>query len=299
MAGLAATYRRGNCGVAGNVQRRHRNARATEPEATGIDVLGRVAARAVAVEVADRHVVARRRHDRDVDKARRHRRRVAGQAPAHALVHARHGVDREVAGGGVALRAYGRGGDVVGRLRRCGQQVGREGRGCDVAVAAVTARRVLGVEGRGARVRRGGRAAGKHADVGRGLVTGRAGGNGGADARVTGHVQGWTRDAGRAELEAPGVDVGRGVTAGAIAVEAPDRYVVARRGDDGDVVEGRRHARPMAGQAAGDALVGAGHGVDRVVARGRVALGAGCRGRDVVGRLAALGDVAGKRRRRR
>src|SRR5215469_3402137 len=96
---------------------------------------------------------------------------------------------------------------------------------------------------------------------------------------VTGRVEGWRIDVGRAELEAARSDVGGAVAAGAAAVEVAGRNVRATRpADDGDVGE-RPDALTVTGEAAGHALVDAGDGVERVVARRGVALGAGQIGR--------------------
>src|SRR5438067_5680633 len=111
---------------------------------------------------------------------------------------------------------------------------------------------------------------------------------------VTGRVERRTRDARRAELEAARIDVARGVAARAVAVEAAERNVVARIGDEGDVAERSVHRRAVAGEAARHALVGAGDRVERVVARGGVALRAGRAGRDMVRRLGASGLIGGK-----
>src|SRR6184192_4582898 len=108
---------------------------------------------------------------------------------------------------------------------------------------------------------------------------------------VTGRVERRTRDARRAELEAPRIDVARRVTARAVAIEAAERNVVARIGDEGDVGEGRRHRRAVAGEAPRHALVGPGDRVGRVVARGGVALRARGGGWNVIGRLRATGLI--------
>src|SRR5205814_10580534 len=55
--------------------------------------------------------------------------------------------------------------------------------------------------------------------------------------------------------------VARRMTARAVAVEAAERKVVARVGDDRDVGEGLRHRRTVAGEAPRHALVGAGDGI--------------------------------------
>ena len=99
----------------------------------------RVAARAVAVEIADRHVVgAGRAHDRDVGPASGRRWSVAAQAVGHALVRAGHRVKRIVARRGMALRARRVGRDMVGGLGVAGL-VGRERRRRGVAAAAIAA----------------------------------------------------------------------------------------------------------------------------------------------------------------
>src|SRR5436309_1632719 len=89
---------------------------------------------------------------------------------------------------------------------------------------------------------------------------------------VTGRGERGTRDARGAELEATRIDVARRVTARAVAVERCDGEVIGRRGDEGNVGEGRRYPRAVAGEARGHALVGRGDRVGRVVARGGVAL---------------------------
>src|ERR1700745_3908061 len=107
-----------------------------------------------------------------------------------------------------------------------------------------------------------------------------------------------------AELEATDVDVGRRVAARAVAVEAADRDVVARQPGDRNRVARRRSgersgARSVTREAAAHALVDAGDGVDRVVARGRMALGTGGGGRDVVRGLTRTAiEVAGEGGRR-
>src|SRR5205807_6231436 len=82
-----------------------RSARAAELEAARAHVRGAVTARAVAVEGAERKVVARVGDEGDVGEGRRHRRAVAGEAPRHALVRPGDRVRREVDRGGVELPA--------------------------------------------------------------------------------------------------------------------------------------------------------------------------------------------------
>src|SRR5437763_13598957 len=89
------------------------------------------------------------------------------------------------------------------------------------------------------------------------------------------------------------------MTARAVAVEAAEREVVARVGDEGDVDERGVRRRAVAGEAARHALVGAGDGVERVVTRGRVALGARRAGRNVIRRLGVTGLIGREGRRRR
>src|SRR6202035_4028001 len=107
-------------GVTGDRERRSRDARRPELEATGVHIGRGVAARAVAVESADRDVIASGPAD-DRDRVagwrsgeRPRARAVTGEAPAHALVRAGDGVERVVARGGVALRAHGGSWDVIG-----------------------------------------------------------------------------------------------------------------------------------------------------------------------------------------
>src|SRR6266481_2980207 len=141
--------------MARDAERRARDARGTELEATGIHIRGAVAARAVAVESADREVIARGADDGDVGEGRRHRRTVTGETPAHALVRAGDGIHRIVARGGMALGARRRGRNVVRGLGVTGL-VGREdGRGGVTAVTVaggrveLIQRRWTGVSGRG------------------------------------------------------------------------------------------------------------------------------------------------------
>src|SRR4029077_18923850 len=127
------------------------------------------------------------------------------------------------------------------------------------------------------------------------------GGHGG----VAGDAESRRIDARGAELEAADVDVGRRVATRAVTVERPDRDVVIRQPGDRNRVarwrSGERSgARSMAGETTGHALVDTGHRVERVVARGGVALGAGRGGREVVRRLASTPiEVAGEGRCRR
>src|SRR6266478_6575580 len=264
--------------MARNTQRRARDARGTELEATGIHIRGAVAARAVAIERADREVIARRADHSNVDEGP-DRGTVTGQTPGDALVRAADRVEREVARGGVALRARCSGRNVIGGLAGSGH-IGREGRRGGMAATAVASGWMLRVEcARGARVA--GRGAGEHSHVRRHLVAGLAGGNRRRHGAVPGDAEGRVRDARRAELEATWTHVARAVTARAVAVEAADWNVVAGRADHRDVDEGTDR-RTMTGQTPGDALVRAGDGVERVVARGGVALRARRVGRNVV-----------------
>src|ERR1700751_2158550 len=119
-----------------------------------------------------------------------------------------------------------------------------------------------------------------------------------ADGGVGRDPRGRCIDARRAELEATGVDVGGRVAARAVAVEGPDRDVVARARDHGDVGEGS-DGRAVTRETAGYALMRARHRVERVVARGGVALCTGGGGRDVVRGLGTTCDVAREGRCRR
>ena len=191
----------------------------------------------------DRDVVARGADDGDVGEGRRDRGSVTAQALRHPLVGAGDGVERVVARGGVALRARRTGRDVVRGLAGTGDVAG-EGRRGGVAAAAVATRRMLGIERRGGtRVAGGGAAARQHPHVRSGLVAGLAGGDRRGHRRVAGDAERRGGDARAAEFEAARIDVGRCVAAGAVAVEAADRDVVARRADDRDVGEGRRRRR--------------------------------------------------------
>src|SRR5215470_11396439 len=122
VTGLAGRGRRRYGRVAGGIERRGVDVRRTELEAAGVDVGGRVTARAAAIEAADRDVVVTRpADDRDRVGRRRSGKRssacaVTGETARHALVDTGDRVQRVVAGGGMALRTRGGGRDVVGRL---------------------------------------------------------------------------------------------------------------------------------------------------------------------------------------
>jgi len=68
VTGRAGAHRRRYRGVAGDRKCRTREARGADPEAARIDVGRGMAARAVAIECADREVIAGRADDRDVGK---------------------------------------------------------------------------------------------------------------------------------------------------------------------------------------------------------------------------------------
>src|SRR5215470_5503507 len=139
-----------------------------------------------------------------------------------------------------------------------------------------------------------------HAEISGTLVTGLAAGNAacGSDGGVTCDRERRSIDVCCAELEATGVDVGGRVTARAVAVEGADRDVVPRTRDHGDIRK-RTNRWTMAAQAASHALVYTGHRVQCVVTRGGMALGTGCRGRNVVRGLGVAGPIGGEGRRRR
>src|SRR6202030_4364091 len=122
-------------------------------------------------------------------------------------------------------------------------------------------------------------------------MTGHATRHGARHRGVAGDGECRSREARRAELEATGVHIRRGVTARAVAVETADREVIAGRADDRDVGEGPGDRRTVASETPGHALVCAGDRVSRVIACGRMALGAGRRGWNVVRWLAAAGLV--------
>src|SRR5204863_825162 len=89
-----------------------------------------VPAAAVAIEVADRDVIAGVADQGDVDEGP-DRGTVTGETPAHTLVRAGDGIEREVARGGVALRARRVGRNVIRRRGGGGEHIRCEGRGGD------------------------------------------------------------------------------------------------------------------------------------------------------------------------
>src|SRR5438045_4686775 len=108
--------------------------------------------------------------------------------------------------------------------------------------AASARGRMLRIErGVGPRVSRRGAGTGDHPEVWRRFMAGGAGEPCAGRGAVAGRVERRTRDARRAELEATRIDVARRMAARAVAIEAAERNVVARVGDEGDVGEGRRH----------------------------------------------------------
>src|SRR6516164_517968 len=127
-----------------------------------------------------------------------------------------------------------------------------------MTAAAIARGRVARIEcGRGTGVAGGGVRAGEHAHVGGGLVTGLTGRDRRAHGGVAGDAEGRGADARRTDVEAAGVDVGGRVAARAVAVERAVREVIARCGDDGDRVTGRRSgertgARSVAGETTRD-----------------------------------------------
>src|SRR5215469_5211322 len=169
---------------------------------------------------------------------------------------------------------------MVGGLASTTIEVTCEGRCRGVTAAALARGRVARIEcGRGTRVAGGGVRAGEHAEVRRRLVALLAARDRGCHGGVAGDSQRRRIDVRRTDVEATGVDVGGRVAARAVAVEAAVREVVAGSGDDGDRVAGRwsgerTGARSVTGETTRDTLVDAGDGVERVVARGGVALGA-------------------------
>src|SRR4029077_18683093 len=93
------------------------------------------------------------------------------------------------------------------------------------------------------------------------------------------------------------VHISRGVTARAVAIERADRHVIGRRGDHGHV-DGGPYRGAVTTEAVRYALVGAGEGVEREVARGRMALRARRSGRNMVRRLGVTCLVRGEGGRR-
>jgi len=125
------------------------------------------------------------------------------------------------------------------------------------------------------------------------------------DRGVTGDREGRAGEARRSELEPARIHVRGAVTARGVAVGRADREVAAAGPPDNrHRVTGRRsgegsRARAVAGEAPRHALVGPGDGINPEVARGRVALRAGRRGRNVIRRLArGRQQVRGEGRRR-
>jgi len=230
VAGLAGRDSSADGVMTETIQCRCVDTRGADEEAAGVDVGCRVTARAIAVEAAERDVVAWGRNHRDVDE-RPDRRTVARQAAGHALVDAGNGVERVVARRRMALATRRRGRNVVRRFER---GTGGEGHGV-VTLTAVPARRVLRVERRvRSRVPGGGVGARVHAEEIGGLVTG------GALHRRDRRV----------------VDLGaspRGEVRGRMAA-----FAGRGRWADGEVVRrhaGRVHPVVTAGTVAGDALV--------------------------------------------
>src|SRR5215469_792121 len=210
-----------------------------------------------------------------------------------------HDVGTVVTCRGVTLGAGRIGRNVVRGLRTTAVLIGREGRRRGVTAGAVTAGRVARVVlHRPVVALRAHGGAGHHAQVRCCLVAGLTGRHRTRHGRVTCAGERRSRNVRRADVEAARVHVGRGVAARAVAVEAPERDVIARVRDDGDVGEGRRDARAVTGEAPGDALVRTGDRVRRVVTRRGVALAAGGRRRDVVRRLGGGAALVGRERRR-
>src|SRR5437762_13992261 len=110
--------------------------------------------------------------------------------------------------------------------------------------------------------------------------------------RHTRYIGDWSSDVCSSDL------IAGGVTARAVAIEVADRHVIAGRADQGDVDEGPDRGT-VTGQTPAHTLVRAGDGIQRIVARGGVALCARRRGRNMVRGLGGAGHIAGKGRRRR
>src|SRR5438046_9607251 len=107
--------------------------------------------------------------------------------------------------------------------------------------AASARGRMLRIErGVGPRVSRRGAGTGDHPEVWRRFMAGGAREPCAGCGGVTGRVERRTRDARRAELEAPRIDVARRVTARAVAIEAAERDVVGGLAGDRDRGDGRR-----------------------------------------------------------
>ena len=294
MTGLTAGYRRRDGRVARYAQRGTVDVGGPETEAARVDVGRAVAPGAVAIQAAERNVVAGRGGDLDVGKRAGHGRSVAAQAARHPLVSAGDRVGRVVARCRVALRARRRGRNVVRRLS-AGSHIIREG-GCRrMTAAAIAGGRMNGIERRRwARIPRHRPRAGEHAEVARRLVTGLTSGYRRRDRGVTGHGQRRTVNARRPDVESARVHIAHAVAAGAVAIQVAGRNVIAGRGGDLDVGKRPGHRRTVAAEAGGHALVSCGDRVGRVVTRRRVALRARRGGRNVIGRLARTRHIAGE-----
>ena len=164
----------------------------------------RVAAGAVAVEAADRDVVARRRHDRDVRERGRDRWRVAAQARRDSLVSAGNRVRAHSCPPWCGTGRRGRWSGCDSPAWRCRSDRWRTSASSYGSHCSRRSSDGL-VERRGARVAGRGRGAGEHADVGRGLVAGLAAADGGRDGRVAGHVQGRSGNLAVPILKPPGL----------------------------------------------------------------------------------------------
>jgi len=135
-----------------------------------------VATGAIAVEAADRDMVPWARRDRDVVECRRHGGSVAAQAIRHSLMSACDRIQGIVARRRMTLSARSIGRNVVRRLGR--RDVVGKSRRSRMTAAAIPACGMSFIEGGGARVACGCRAAGEHAQVYCGFVTGLTGRNG-------------------------------------------------------------------------------------------------------------------------
>ncbi len=283
--------------MTGRIERWAIDAGRADIESACVHIARGMTAGTIAVERPDGDVIGGSGGDRNIGERRRHGRPVTAEAVGHALMGAGHRVQRVVSCCGVALRACSRGWNVIGRFAGA-RDIDCEGRGGRMTAAAIPGSWMAPVEGGRPRVTRGRPRARNHSLIRCRFMAGLTGGHRGSHCCVARYTQRGTVDAGRTDVEAAGIDVRRGVTAGAPAVEWADRNVVGRSGRDRDIGECSRYRRAVAAQAIGHALVRSGYRIQRVVACGRVALRTGGRRGDMVRRLPCGSHIQGKRRRR-
>ena len=238
MACLARGDSRADGRMASHVECESGDVRGADVEAAWIDVRGRMAAGAIAIERADRDVIGARRRDRHVRKGGGNRGGMAAQAARDALVGTGDRVERIVAWSGMTLRAWRVGGYVIGGFGRVGN-VRCERRSGRMTTYAVPRSRVGLVKGVRPRVPPRARGACDHALIRCRLVAGLARGDSRGDRRVAGDIEAGTGEIRRTDIESARAHVGRRVATGAIAIECADRDMVIAGRCDRDVREGR------------------------------------------------------------